>query len=97
MKTVCHAILLAALAVGLAGCQTHWDPQPDFGAYVNGAVQAQVQNPKAPQGMPKSVVGLDGPAADATITSYQKSFERKQAAPQSSSTGSITGSTLSVQ
>lgn len=91
-----YAMLFAAAAVGLTGCQAYWDPEPEFGATVNNAVQAQVQNPKAPQGYPKSVVGLDGPAADASVTSYTKTFERK-APQQTQSTGSIAGSGLSVQ
>ena len=96
MKMMRNAMLLAGLAAVLAGCQTDWDARPDFGSYVNGAVQAQLQNPNAPKGAPKSVVGLDGPAADATVTSYQKTFERKASQP-TQSTGSITGSSLSVQ
>lgn len=96
MKMMRDVMLLAALVISLSGCQTDWDARPDFGSYVNGAVQAQLQNPNAPKGAPKSVVGLDGRSADAAVTSYQKTFERK-APQQTQSSGSITGSSLSVQ
>lgn len=98
MSKIRHIALLATSVVGLAGCQAYWDPQPDFGTYVNGAVQAQIQNPKAPKGYPKSVVGMDGPSANSSVESYQKTFERKQTQQTQTSTGSIVGgSGLSVQ
>lgn len=98
MSTIRHAILLAAASAALAGCQAYWDPQPDFGSYVNGAVQAQVQNPKAPKGYPKSVVGMDGISANASVESYEKTFERKQTQQTQTTTGSImSGSGLTVQ
>ena len=83
-------MLLVTAAVSLVGCQAYWDPEPTFGSSVNGAVLAQEQNPKAPMGYPKSVVGLDGKAANASIESYQKTFDRKQVQP-TQSTGSLVG------
>lgn len=90
MNTLHRAIMFAIASVALTGCQAYWDPEPTFGSSVNNAVQAQVQNPKAPMGYPKSVVGLDGKAANSSIESYQKTFERKQIQP-TQTTGSLVG------
>ena len=92
MKKYLIFAAMALLITGVTGCQSVWDPEADFGSSVNGAVTAQVQNPKAPKGYPQTVVGLDGQSAKLSIESYQKSFERKQAAP-ASMTGSMIGGT----
>jgi hypothetical protein len=44
---------------------------------VNSAIQAQKVNPVAPEGNQKPTKGLDGPAAKASVDSYQRSFETK--------------------
>lgn len=92
-------ILLSLLSVtAVTGCQSYWDPEANFGSTVNGAVTAQIQNPKAPQGYPKSVVGLDGQSAKLSVESYQKTFDRKQTPPASTAGSMVGGSTgLSVQ
>ena len=61
----------------LSACQSYWNARPDFGSSVNAAIQAQKVNPVAPEGNPKSTQGLDGPAAKASVDSYQRSFEVK--------------------
>jgi hypothetical protein len=85
----------AGLVVALTGCQAYWNAEPDFGSSVNGAIQAQVQNPNAPKGYPKALVGMDGPAAKTSVETYQKSFERKQPQTQTT-TGTMVGSSLGL-
>lgn len=63
--------------ISLSACQTYWEAHPDLGASVNSAIQAQKLNPVAPDGNPKPTKGLDGPAAKASVDSYQRSFETK--------------------
>lgn len=92
------SLSLLLVCLGLVGCQPYWYPEPEFGTTVNQAVSAQLQNPNAPKGTPKSVVGIDGEAAKLSVDSYYKTFERKQA-PISSGSGSMTGgsSGLTIQ
>lgn len=85
----------AGIVVALTGCQAYWNPEPEFGSSVNGAIQAQVQNLNAPKGYPKALVGMDGPAAKTSVETYQKSFERKQPQAQST-TGTMVGSSLGL-
>lgn len=87
--------LITGCLLSLTACQAYWNPEPDFGSSVNGAIQAQVQNTNAPKGYPKAVVGLDGPAAKTSVETYQKSFERKQAATPTT-TGTMVGSSLGL-
>ena len=63
--------------LSLSACQSYWDAHPDLGSSVNSAIQAQKVNPAAPEGNPKPTKGLDGPAAKASVDSYQRSFETK--------------------
>jgi len=64
-----------ALLVMLSACQSMWDEPPEFGSTVNGAIQDQLVNPKAPIGNKKVTTGLDGGAAKGAVDNYQKSFE----------------------
>jgi hypothetical protein len=71
-------LVSAAFALlSLAACQSYWDAHPDLGSSVNSAIQAQKVNPVAPEGNQKPTKGLDGPAAKASVDSYQRSFESK--------------------
>lgn len=87
-------LMLGALGLGLTACSPYWNAMPGYGEAVNGAIMAQAKNPDAPKGNPKSVAGLDGPAAKNSVDSYQKSFIRTQ--PTTTSSGSLTGSSAGV-
>ena len=79
-----HGVLIALVCLILAGCQHRWDPDPEFGVAVRNLAAAQYVNPDAPRDN-ATVPGLDGPAAQATIKTYQKSFDAPKS--QSVSTG----------
>jgi hypothetical protein len=68
---------LTLLCLSASACQSYWDAHPDLGSSVNSAIQAQKVNPAAPEGNPKPTKGLDGPAAKASVDSYQRSFDTK--------------------
>jgi hypothetical protein len=73
IKLISGSIVL----LSLSACQSYWEAHPDLGSSVNSAIQAQKVNPVAPEGNPKPTKGLDGPAAKASVDSYQRSFETK--------------------
>ena len=79
-----YLALLPLFSLILAGCQHRWDPDPEFGVAVRNLAAAQYVNPDAPRGN-GPLPGLDGPAAQSTIKTYQKSFETPKT--QSLSTG----------
>lgn len=81
----CASIVAVIGLLGLVtACQSIWEPDPDFGSTVTGAIQAQSVNPDAPAGNKKVTKGLDGPSAKSGVDNYQKSFEVK--VPTSSGT-----------
>lgn len=70
-----HRYLFWALAIlALTGCQPYWNPEPDFGSSVNGAIRAQAVNPDPPTGNPYAKGHMDGKSAKATVDNYQRSF-----------------------
>lgn len=83
-RSLLKVLPLACLV--LAGCQHRWEPEPEFGVAVRNLAAAQYVNPSAPVGS-ASLGGLDGPAAQATIKTYQKSFE----SPKSQGLGTVSG------
>lgn len=89
--------IFGAIALGMTACSPYWNAMPGYGEAVNGAIMAQAKNPDAPNGNPKSVAGLDGPAAKNSVDSYQKSFIRTP--PPATGGGTLTGGStgLSVQ
>ena len=88
IKFISTMIVLLALSA----CQSYWDAHPDLGNSVNSAIQAQKVNPVAPEGNPKPTKGLDGPAAKASVDSYQRSFETKSSGSTYPGGGSLSPS-----
>ena len=88
IKFISTMIVLLALSA----CQSYWDAHPDLGSSVNSAIQAQKVNPAAPEGNPKPTKGLDGPAAKASVDSYQRSFETKSSGSTYPGGGSLSPS-----
>ena len=83
MKTDYLGFMTIAGAL-IAGCQSYWNPEPDFGTSVNSAVRAQLVNPNAPVGNPNVNAHMDGVSAKKTVDNYQKSFD----APRTATSGS---------
>lgn len=78
-KNRCFSYVLTLIGViSLAGCQSYWEKEPQFGSSVNDAVKAQAVNPQAPTGNKPSKQGMDGVAATKSIDNYNKSFDAKQ-------------------
>lgn len=77
--------LLAVLI--MAGCASSTTPQYDrhFGEAVRTAVAQQTVKPEAARNN-DPVAGLDGPAAEASMNNYEKSFAKPE-----------TGTTLSIR
>lgn len=71
--------LCVVVAGLLAGCQSYWQAEPDFGSSVNGAIRAQAVNPEPPKGDPYAKARMDGVAAKKSIDHYQKSFDNPKA------------------
>lgn len=82
------AVVVTLLA--LTGCQHRWQEDPEFGVAVRNLAAAQYVNPDAPVAN-KPLPGLDGPAAAASVKSYQRSFEGGKSSA-GGSTGSSSGS-----
>lgn len=59
----------------IAGCQSYWNTEPNFGSSVNGAIRAQAVNPNPPTGDPYANAKMDGVPARKSIDNYQKSFD----------------------
>lgn len=90
------SVFIGCLTLCLSACQAYWDPAPDFGSTINGAVVSQLNNPNAPKGTPTSVKGMDGGAAKRSIDAYEKSFERKTVQQNTNTTGTMTGSAVGI-
>lgn len=73
----------------LVGCQSYWDPEPDFGSSVNGAIRTQAVNPNPPTGKPYANAHMDGVSAKATVDNYQKSFTAPGRTGQGATGGSL--------
>lgn len=84
-------LLLVSL---LSGCQSYWNPEPDFGSSVNGAVRAQAVNPDPPKGNPYAKGHMDGVSAKATVDNYQRSFTSPARSGQG--TGSTNSSLVNI-
>lgn len=92
MRLNYYRLGLACVMAGLlSACQSYWDPEPDFGASVNGAIRAQAVNKNPPTGNPYANAHMDGVAAKATVDNYQRSFT----APARSGQGT-TGSLVNI-
>ena len=77
--------VLAALC--LSSCRAIWF-DPDEGSAVNGAIRSQSVYPDgSPANANKSIGGLDGTSAKATIDSYNRSFTLPSGGAAAGATG----------
>lgn len=71
-KFVGH-LMLAIAALCLTACRTIW-VEPNEGSAVNAAIRSQSVNRDSTPNANKSIGGLDGVAAKASIDNYNRSF-----------------------
>lgn len=74
MKSESSQVLAVMGLLMLAGCQSGWQPEANFGSSVQGAIRAQIVDPTAPDGNANKRAKMDGESAKKTVDSYQKSF-----------------------
>ena len=73
-KPIGRLLFWVLVALCLSSCRAIWF-DPDEGSAVNGAIRSQSVYPDgSPANAKKSIGGLDGAAAKATIDSYNRSF-----------------------
>lgn len=89
MKRHINTVLLLSVVTSMTGCQSYWNPEPDFGSTVNDAIRAQAVNKNPPTGNPYATAHMDGVSAKATVDNYQKSFTAPARTGQGSGTGSL--------
>jgi len=76
LKHLVGYLMLPLPIILITACQSSWYPQVGFGSSVNDAVAAQTVNKDGPKEVKRETQGMDGPAAKASIDSYQRSFEQ---------------------
>lgn len=75
-KQIAGYCIVSIASLLITACQADWYPQPSFGSSINNAITAQTVNKNIPAMVDRENQGMDGPAAKATIDSYQRSFEQ---------------------